>query len=115
MNLEFNATQDILLTKVKGEMDLATAEPIRQAIDKRLQLERSRCLLLDLSGVSFIDSSGLGVILGRYQYLQRLGGRMALLKPAAGVKRVLEMAGIDRLMPVCESEGEAIKHLTRLR
>jgi stage II sporulation protein AA (anti-sigma F factor antagonist) len=110
--LEFSSAREILLVRVKGEMDMATAGQIRQSIDNRLQQEKIRYLLLDLSGVTFIDSSGIGVILGRYRNLNRTGGKTAIIKPQVVVKRVLETAGLQKLIPICENEGECLRLLT---
>jgi len=115
VNLEFSSARDVLLVRVKGEMDMATAEQMRQSIDNRLQQDKTQYLLLDLSGVSFIDSSGIGVILGRYRYFNRIGGKMAIVKPQVTVRRVLETAGIPKLIPVAENEGEGLKQLTNFR
>jgi len=98
---------DVLLVRVKGEMDLATADELRRAIDKKMEGE-NRHLLLNLSHVSFIDSSGVGVILGRYRSIARRGGRMAIVQPQPQVKRVLEIAGLSRLVCFCCSEREAL-------
>lgn len=99
---------DVLLVRVKGEMDLATADEIRRAIDKRMEGEKRQHLLLNLSHVSFIDSSGVGVILGRYRSITRRGGRLAIVQPQPQVRRVLEIAGLSRLACFCRSEGEAL-------
>jgi stage II sporulation protein AA (anti-sigma F factor antagonist) len=115
VKLEFSSARDVLLVRVKGEMDMATAERMRQSIDDRLQQDKTQYLLLNLTGVSFIDSSGVGVILGRYRYLNRIGGKMAIVNPQLTVKRVLETAGIPKLIPIVVNEGEGLKQLTNFK
>lgn len=115
MKLEFSSARGVLLVRVKGEMDMATAERMRKSIDDRLQQDKTQYLLLNLTGVSFIDSSGIGVILGRYRYLNRMGGKMAIVNPQVTVKRVLETAGIPKLIPLEVNEGEGLRQLTNLK
>lgn len=88
---------------VKGDMDLKTADPLREALDKLLDRYRDRNLLLDLSEVGFVDSSGLGVILGRYRRLSAQGRTIALTGVRPHVRSVLELAGIDSIMSITES------------
>ncbi|NPV90366.1 MAG: anti-sigma factor antagonist [Firmicutes bacterium] len=113
MNLEVNTDSDVLLVRIKGEMDLASAEQIRSEVDRKFLAENCRHLLLDLTRVTFIDSSGIGVILGRYRRLSGGGGKMAILKPQPQVRRVLDIAGVSGLATYCRSEKEGIGFLLR--
>ena len=85
---------------LKGELDLKTADPLRQALDKLLDRYRDRDLLLDLAEVPFVDSSGLGVLLGRYRRLAAQGRGISLTGVRPGVRSLLELAGIDSIMNV---------------
>ena len=64
MHVEIEAIRDTLMARIRGEIDLATADELREIIDGRLKNKGYKAVILDLSGVSFIDSSGLGFILG---------------------------------------------------
>lgn len=110
MNLEVSAEQDVLLVRIKGEMDLAAVETIRGEVDKQFQ-SGVRHLLLDLSRVNFIDSSGIGVILGRYRKVSAGGGKLAIVRPQPQVKRVLDIAGLSRLVSYHRSEREGLSEL----
>ncbi len=89
-----------ILVAVKGDLDLTTAAPLREALDELLDRYADKSLTLDLSDVDFVDSSGLGVILGRYR---RMGKRiLALTGVRPGVKAVLELAGITTILPVAD-------------
>ncbi len=83
-----------------GDIDHHGAVGLRADIDRLLYRERPACLYLNLSAVDFMDSSGLGLILGRYNLMQELGGRMILRDPCSRVERILRLAGIERLIPV---------------
>ncbi|NMP24165.1 STAS domain-containing protein [Sulfobacillus harzensis] len=87
---------------IKGDLDLKTADPLRDALDKLIDRYREKNLTVDLSDVDFVDSSGLGVILGRYRRLAAQSRTIALVGVKPSVKAVLELAGIDSIMPVSD-------------
>jgi len=89
-----------LLVKIKGELDLTCASSLRDRLDHELKKSGTRHLILDLGGVSFIDSSGLGVILGRYRMLAPIGGKISIRNCNAQVYRILEISGLTRIMLV---------------
>ena len=89
-----------LLCVLYGEIDHHTARTIRAEIDTALMRAHPARLKLDLSRVSFMDSAGLGLILGRFKSASSIGADCVLLDPAPGVTRVLDLAGIERLIRV---------------
>ena len=91
---------DVMTVKLKGEIDHHSAVILRQGIDMLLYERRPKRAILDLSGVDFMDSSGLGLIMGRYSVQNELGGEMVVRNPAPGVLRVMELAGIERLIKI---------------
>jgi len=86
--------------KIKGELDLNCADALRDRLDKEIKKRSARHLILDFSGVSFIDSSGLGVIIGRYRKLAPLGGKISICNCNAQVYRILEISGLTRIIQV---------------
>ncbi len=93
-------TEGTLTLTLQGDIDHHSAVTVRAEIDDLLARTRPDCLRLDLSQVEFMDSSGLGLILGRYNTMQRLGGRLILASPSARVEKILTLAGIERLLPI---------------
>lgn len=84
----------------EGELDMASSEQFREALSQALAAGGYRYLWLDMSAVTFIDSSGLGVILGRFRQLQPLGGNVIITRPNEQVYRLLIAAGLHRIMEV---------------
>lgn len=109
MHVEMETVRDTLMVRIKGELDLAVAEELRALIDNRLKKDKPQTLILDLDGVSFIDSSGLGVIIGRYKKVQGMGGKMYIVRARPTVSRILEFSGIKKLIPVYATEKELLK------
>ena len=90
----------ILSVHVRGEIDHHTASSIRQGIDATLFEKRPAKLILDLSAVSFMDSSGLGLIMGRYSVMKELGGEMVVWNPSPETRAILALAGMERLVRI---------------
>jgi stage II sporulation protein AA (anti-sigma F factor antagonist) len=100
-----------LLVRVRGELDHHHAAHLRQGIDRALEEHGSENLLLNLEGLTFMDSSGIGVLLGRYKRISMQGGQMALCRVSPSVSKVLEISGVPKLIPFYQSEAEALKKL----
>ncbi|MDN5344895.1 MAG: hypothetical protein PWQ18_1007 [Clostridia bacterium] len=104
MQVFFSMEKKELWARVKGEVDLESADHLRQELEASLDHARPEVLLLDLEGVTFMDSSGLGVILGRYRRLKKQGGRVVICRPQPQVRRLLELSGLSKIMTIL-SEG----------
>lgn len=89
---------------VQGEIDVQTAPNLRQAMDRAVDGSDGD-LVLDMSGVGFIDSSGLGVLLGRFRRMPA-GRAMVIRSPRPHVLTLLRLAGVAGLMRVDGSAGE---------
>ena len=95
-----------LLLKITGEIDHHNAKLIRKQMDDDIFLHRPKKTVLDLSGVDFMDSSGLGLILGRFNSAEEVGGTLVLRSPSKRVEKVLTLAGIDKMITVEKTEKE---------
>src|SRR5690606_39468283 len=77
-------------------------------VDAVLEQGGIRDLVVVMRDVTFIDSSGLGALLGRYKRLQALGGRVRIVAPPRHVRAVLELSGVPKLIPILRSERQAL-------
>ena len=98
MKLTKHLTGQTLTVGLQGELDHHSAEEIRQCLDREIESSGCMCLTLDLSGVTFMDSSGLGVILGRYRLLNARGGTLFISGAQSSVERILRMSGLYSLI-----------------
>jgi stage II sporulation protein AA (anti-sigma F factor antagonist) len=89
-----------IVVALQGELDLTTADSLRDALDTLLDRYPGRDLVVDMSRVDFLDSSGLGVLLGRYRRLEAAGRKLRLVGVRPAVKAVLRIAGVTRLAVV---------------
>lgn len=96
----FNTEQigNTLVVKLNGEIDQHCTSEIRDEIDREVDIKNVSTLIFDLGEVTFMDSSGLGMIMGRYKKLKAMGGKLMLVRPRPQVDRVLELSGIKKLL-----------------
>lgn len=111
MFADFENKQDTLIVRLRGEIDLVVADNFRKELDDVLDKEASQNLLLNLKGVYFIDSSGLGVLLGRYKKVSRNGGKVFIVSPQPQVRKILDLSGLLRIMGEYSSEEEALEKI----
>lgn len=111
MEVIFRVYEDILVANIKGEVDHHSAAPLRNAIDKSMKAFACKNLVLDLSGVEFMDSSGIGVALGRYKKLKKNGGRVCISGCTEYIGKVLGMADVFSIIPKMEDQSSAVAHL----
>ena len=93
----FSQGRDALVAHIKCEIDHHTAKKIREEIDVRLLGELPAVLVLDFSEVSFMDSSGLGLILGRCERADSFGGRVRIVGLSASLYKLVRICGIERI------------------
>ncbi|MBQ9737381.1 MAG: anti-sigma F factor antagonist [Clostridia bacterium] len=96
INLEVIGTT--LIVKIDGEIDHHTASILRSEIDRELNLRHIVNLVLDFDGVTFMDSSGIGVIAGRYKEIQARGGRVMVIRVKPQVDKILEISGLKKIL-----------------
>lgn len=102
-----------LTINIKGELDLVSANEFREVVDSTMEEMRGINLIIDLSNVNFIDSSGLGVILGRFRKITAKEGQIVLVGLNPNIKRILDLSGVLSFIPVCSDENEAWKLLEK--
>ncbi len=80
-----------------GEIDHHNAPSLRKAIDEEIEKSSADNLILDFSDVSFMDSSGIGLVMGRYRLIKSYGGNVTIQNPPATIKKVMRLSGIDKI------------------
>ncbi len=99
--------KESLIIEIEGDVDHHTAKYIRSEIDKAIFYYRPKVALLNVGNVDFMDSSGLGLILGRYTSVREVGGILKIVNPSKEIEKILALAGIERLIPIIKSSGVA--------
>lgn len=102
---------NVLIVTAVGELDHHTAGILKGRIEEELNKGRMRHIVLDLSGLSFMDSSGLGVLLGRYKELAKWQGSILVFGLQPLVEKLFFMTGLNKLIPVHDSLDTCLKAL----
>jgi stage II sporulation protein AA (anti-sigma F factor antagonist) len=108
VDLELKLVRNTLVVRIKGELDMLVAEKLRREIDNRLDNKEINTLVINLDQVTFIDSSGLGVIIGRYKRISAGDGKMYIVGARPPVEKILFFSGINKLIPMFNSEQDII-------
>jgi anti-sigma B factor antagonist len=95
---------------VAGELDVSNAKELRRRVDELLA-DGARGLILDLHGLAHVDSSGLAELIGAQQRCEERGGRLVLELDAPGLRRTLEVRGLDALFEIVPTRERAIAAL----
>lgn len=89
---------DELIARISGEIDHHTARWLRMDIDTALNDNHPKHLILDFSAVTFMDSSGVGLVMGRYKNMEASGGKVYLMGMPPYIDKVMTLAGMDKLV-----------------
>lgn len=106
MEINFYITGDTLVASLSGEIDHYSAQKVRSDIDDEMKIYHVKDLVIDFSGVTFMDSSGVGMVLGRYNKVKDLGGKVVIRNASRLVKQILDMSGVFSLMEYTEVEED---------
>ena len=96
--LSYEVKGNGLVVRLRGELDHSAAERLRGELDGLIERTRAKRLLLDMSELDFMDSSGIGLIIGRYKLMARRGGSVAVVGSNERVDRIFNMAGLYSLV-----------------
>lgn len=99
----------LLCVYLYGEIDHHGAVALREDLDRLIIRERPRRLVMNLSRIEFMDSAGLGLLMGRYRLMRELGGATVLTSPNPRVMKILRLAGMERFFEIEDApKGERI-------
>ncbi|SUY47455.1 anti-sigma F factor antagonist [Clostridium putrefaciens] len=108
MYLKFDKKDDKLIVLLTGELDHHSAEEVRAKIDDRLDRDKIKKLVMNFSGVTFMDSSGIGVVIGRYKKLLGKNGEICVVEVKDRVKKVFELSGMFKIIKSYNTLEEAL-------
>ena len=104
--------ENCLVAELAGEVDHHMSAALRKVLDREIREKAEErtpiYLIFDFGGVTFMDSSGIGVVMGRYNTVNVTGGRVYITGCDPYVKRILEMAGVFLITMYCASMNEAL-------
>lgn len=102
MESKFYEDKKMLVFKITDEIDDCSVQKIRRRADYEIERYMPRKVVFDFDSVTFMDSAGIGMVIGRYKQTAMLGGKMALANLTESVRKIFEMSGVLRLIPEVE-------------
>lgn len=97
MAVEIKVKGEVVTAYLSGDIDHHSAASMREKIDNTIDCNMPSLLVLDFGGVSFMDSSGIGLIMGRYRALQKLGAKLHITGASPQIAKVMKLAGMNKL------------------
>lgn len=111
MKIDFMKIKNTLLVKMYGEIDHHFTEYIRDKIDREFYIKGCQNIILDFENIGFMDSSGIGMIIGRYKIVQEKGGKIYAYGLKDNAKRIFDMSGLNKLIFCFDTKEEAINKI----
>ncbi|MET1031791.1 anti-sigma F factor antagonist [Domibacillus tundrae] len=111
VTMKAEAQGKVLIIRLTGELDHYYSEQVKEFTEQQIDANQSQHLIWNLSGLPFMDSSGLGVILGRYRQVNEMGGSVTVCGLNTQVKRLFQLSGLFKIMYVDQTEQEALDRL----
>ena len=105
MNSRFEKKDNVLYLEITEEIDHHTTEKVRRLMDNEITRFMPRKIVFDFSNVSFMDSAGIGLLIGRYKLIKLLGGTAEIININKTISKVLEMSGILKIIPIQNEEN----------
>lgn len=96
------------IIRLSGDLDELAAERFRSQVDEVIDSEPIQTVVVVMKDVTFIDSSGLGALLGRYKRLHARGGTLRIAAPTPAVRALLDLSGVPKLITIFPSERQAL-------
>ncbi|MEG1254705.1 anti-sigma F factor antagonist [Clostridium sp.] len=111
MLLRFEPLHDKVVVTLQGELDHHSAEEVRTRVDDILDKDGYKVLIFNFSGVNFMDSSGIGAVIGRYKKMSLRGGKVCLTNVTPTVKRIFELSGMFKIISMYDDVEEALRNI----
>ena len=97
MPVNFYVTGEVLTARLEGELDHHAAVAIRQEIDITIDSARPTLVIIDFRNLTFMDSSGIGLVMGPYKKTQEIGAELHIANTSPQIYKVMRLSGIERL------------------
>ena len=102
MEAKFYEEDKLLVFKITSEIDDHSVQEIRRRADYEMERYMPKKVIFDFNSVTFMDSSGIGLIIGRYKFAKMIGAKLEMTNLCSSVKKIFDMSGILRLIPVVD-------------
>lgn len=109
MELKYLEDKKAIIVKINEELDHHTCSKIRNKIDSEIDFRLPKKLIFDFGDVGFMDSSGIGIVMGRYKNMKSIGGEAIIANTRPTIKRIFEMSGLNKIVGFYDKVEDAMK------
>lgn len=106
MVADYNRQEKTLFILLDEEIDQDTVDKIKRNIDDEIERYIPRKVVFDFSNITFMDSSGIGMLLGRYKLIKLIDAEMEIDNVSRTIKRIFDMSGIERIIKITSKKEE---------
>lgn len=100
MNTKYEDKDKLLVFEITEEIDHHLAEKMRRKMDNEIERYMPKKIVFDFNQVTFMDSAGIGMLIGRYKSIRRLGGVAELINVKPSIEKIFEMCGLLKIIPI---------------
>jgi stage II sporulation protein AA (anti-sigma F factor antagonist) len=111
LDITISIKKNVLVVSLSGELDHHTAKKVKDITEEAIKNKSVTNLVFDFTNLTFMDSSGIGVVVGRYKLIDSLGGRVAIVNSSSAIDRLFTMSGIKKIIAVRPTLSGAINYL----
>lgn len=111
MQIKTQKKKGILVVFLEGELDHHTASQVREYIDEKLEDPTIKNIVMDIKGLNFMDSSGIGVLIGRYKVVSKRGGKLGVVNINSHIDRIFEVSGLYKIIESYDGLQDALNDM----
>ena len=111
MNIKYNKDGATLLVRLGGDIDHHTAQEISDGITRSFRRSRCKNIVIDFADVSFMDSSGVGMLIGRYKETEIFGGSLAAVAVSGELMKIFTLSGLNKIIDCYDNARLALAAL----
>jgi anti-anti-sigma factor len=111
MDIKFKKVKNCLIVYPTGEIDHHTSEVLKKEIDRHCESTMSKNIIVDFGNVNFMDSSGIGMIIGRYKYTHGKGGKTVVTGVSDNLRKIFTLSGLGRIIKIYPTVEDAVENI----
>ena len=108
MEITWTEQSRFLIVQIDGEIDHHSADTIRAAVDKAYERTNAKHIIFDMARVGFMDSSGVGLLIGRYRAAEGMGGKVYAVGMREPLRRLFDLAGLTKIIKCHDTAADAM-------
>ena len=111
MKVNYDDKDKLLRLEINEEIDHHISENLRRTIDYEIQRRNPKRIILDFNNVYFMDSAGIGMVIGRYKTASMIGAKLEMKNVKNNIKKIFAMTGVLKIIPIIDEEEENEKSI----